>query len=150
MISSSLPPTFEEHLQRLEQVLSRQQKYGLRVKPQKCHLLCTKIEYLGKVVSAEGVRPSQDKIAAVQKWPTPKTVKDVHAFLGLTGHFRRFVEDFTRLANPFQVMLREVSSCTKSKNIRWGKRQEEAFLALKKALTEAPMLAYADFTQPFI
>ncbi|XP_069584428.1 uncharacterized protein [Ranitomeya imitator] len=120
------------------------------MKPQKCHLFRTEIEYLGDVVSADGVRPSQEKITAVKEWPTPKTVKDVCAFLGLTGYFRRFEKDFTRLANPLQELVRGVPYCDKNRNIQWGNHQEEVFLALKKALTEAPMLAYTDFTQPLI
>ncbi|XP_077112542.1 uncharacterized protein LOC143767906 [Ranitomeya variabilis] len=141
---------FEEHLQRLDQVLSHFPRHGLKVKPQKCHLFHTQIEYLGQVVSAKGVRPSREKISAVQDWPTQKTVKVVRAFLGLTGYYRQSVKNFTRIMNPLLELLKGVPSHAKNRTIPWGERQEKAFQALKVALTEAPVLAYGDFSQPFI
>ncbi|XP_073423720.1 uncharacterized protein [Dendrobates tinctorius] len=143
-------PSFEGQLQRLEHVLSRLQQHWLKVKPQKCHVFRTQIEYLGHVVSAEGVRPSQEKIVVVQDWPTPKTVKDMQAFLGLTGYFRSFVKNFTCIVNPLLELLKGVPASAKDRVVQWGERQEEAFQTLKLTLTEATVLAYSDFTQPFI
>ncbi|XP_077137938.1 uncharacterized protein LOC143804086 [Ranitomeya variabilis] len=143
-------PTFKEHLRRLEQVLSRLQSHGLKVRPQKCHLFCKQIDYLGHVVSSEAVRPAREKVAAVQEWPTPMTVKDVQAFLSLTGYYRRFMKNFAHLANPLLKLLKGVPAGSKNRTIQWGSSQEEASRTLKMALTEAPILAYADFLQPFI
>ncbi|XP_073429286.1 uncharacterized protein [Dendrobates tinctorius] len=142
--------TFEEYLRRLEQVLSWLQSHGLKVKPQKCHFLCNKIEYLGHFVSSEGEDGSCEKIAGVQEWPTPTTVKDVWAFLGFTGYYRRVMKNCTCLANPLLELLKGVPSGLKNLAIQWGSSQEEAFRALKMALTETPILAYADFSMPFI
>ncbi|XP_073424115.1 uncharacterized protein [Dendrobates tinctorius] len=134
-------PLFAEHLRRLEQVLSRLQQHGLKVKTQKCQLFHTQIEYLGHVVSAEGVRPSRAKIAAVQDWPTPKTVKGVQAFLGLTRYCRCFVKNFTHIVNPLLELLKGVLSSARNSTVQWGEQQEEVFQALKLALTGALVLA---------
>ncbi|XP_073410329.1 uncharacterized protein [Dendrobates tinctorius] len=126
------------------------QKHELRVKPSKCHLFRTQIEYVGHVVSAENVRPSHKKIAAVQDCLVPRTVKDVRAFWGFTGYYQRFVKDFTHIVNPLLELMKGVPSGAKKQEIQWGERQEKVFQALKVALTEAPVLAYAEFSLPFI
>ncbi|XP_073399736.1 uncharacterized protein [Dendrobates tinctorius] len=124
--------------------------HGLKVKPQKCHLFRKQVEYWVHVVSAEGVRPAREKISAVQDWPTPKAVKDFRGFLGLTGYYRRFVKNFTHIANLLLELLKGVPFGAKNRTIQWGDSQEKAFRVLKMALTEAPKLTYTDFSRRFI
>lgn len=143
-------PTKEEHLHRLEQVLLRLEQFGLKLKPRKCHLLKISLEYLGHVVSREGVQPTPDKILAVQGWKIPGTVTELRAFLGLVGYYRRFIQDFAKIAEPLHELLRGVATDIRNRAVAWGLAQEEAFVRLKRALTQAPILAYADFDQPFI
>ncbi|XP_075141571.1 uncharacterized protein LOC142217277 [Leptodactylus fuscus] len=143
-------PTFEEHLRRLRQVLSRLRAHGLKIKPRKCHLFQTSIEYLGHEVSAEGVRPADSKVEAVSKWPQPKTLREVRAFLGLAGYYRRFIKGFAKIAGPLHELLRGTSQGPKTRPISWGPPQQQAFDELKKALTSAPILAFAQFDRPFI
>lgn len=99
--------------------------------------------YPGHIISAEGVRPDLEKIIAVRDWPTPKSVRQVRTFLGLTGYYRRFIARYAQVAAPLTDLLRKDS-------FRWDVTTETAFDALKARLTSTPLLAYPDFSLPFI
>jgi len=92
--------TQKELLDRLDRVLQRLHEYGLKVKPSKCVLFKTEIKFLGHLVTASGVQPLPDKVAAIQDWPTPRCLRDVRAFYGLIGYYRRFIEGFETIAEP--------------------------------------------------
>ena len=146
-------PDFSTHLLYLEQVFQRLSQYGLKLKPSKCHLFQPKVKYLGHVVTEAGVTPVADKVRAVSEWPQPKTVRELRAFLGLVGYYRRFIKDFAKVAMPLHGLLvghpkkesRKVSAALTG----WTPECEAAFGGLKRALTEAPILAFADFSLPF-
>ncbi len=93
-------PDFNTHLSDLGKVFASLHEHGLKLKPSKCHLLQPEVQYLGHRVSSDGVAVDPDKIAVVQKWPEPSSVRDVRAFLGFTGFFRRFIQNYASLANP--------------------------------------------------
>ena len=92
--------TFEEHLQHLDYVLTTIEKHGLKLKPSKCQLFRDEVLYLGHIISAEGVATDPEKVKAVEEWPTPVTVKQLQAFLGLAGYYRRYIERFAQIAAP--------------------------------------------------
>ena len=135
--------TFDEHLCHLRQVFDRLRHANLKLKPSKCKFACRKVTYLGHVVSQEGVAPDEDKISAVRDFPRPHNVKTVRSFLGLANYYRRFVKDFAKIAAPLNKLLR------KDQKFDWTTACEEAFKALKGALTSAPILAFPDFKEPF-
>lgn len=85
----------------------------------------------------------QEKISAIQQWPKPKTVKQLRAFLGLAGYYRRFVEGFASIASPLTQLLRKDAFV-------WGADSDQAFAALKEALTHTPVLKLPDFTLKFV
>ncbi|XP_073510768.1 uncharacterized protein [Phyllobates terribilis] len=144
--------TYEDHLKHLAEVFEALASYGLKVKPSKCHLLKPKVQYLGHVVSADGVAPDPDKITAIKEWPSPSSVKEVRQFLGLVGYYRRFIPGFTKKAAPMQDLL--IGQSRKAKNqkppFKWEELEEESFCQLKMALTGDEILAYPDYSQPFI
>jgi len=90
--------TQKELLDRLDQILKRLHEYGLKVKPSKCVLFRTEIKFVGHLVSAAGVQPLPDKVSAITDWPTPRCLRDVGAFYGLIGYYRRFIEGFATRA----------------------------------------------------
>ncbi|CAA7043940.1 unnamed protein product [Microthlaspi erraticum] len=101
------------------------------------------VVFLGFVVSADGVKVDEEKVAAIREWPSPKTVSEVRSFHGLAGFYRRFVRDFSTLAAPLtEVIKKEVG-------FKWEKAQEDAFQALKDRLTNAPVLILPDFLKTF-
>ena len=92
--------TISDHLQKLQEVLARLQKAGLKIKPSKCFLMQRSVHYLGHVVSAKGVETDPKKVSCVWEWPIPTDVKELQQFLGLASHYRRFVKNFAHKARP--------------------------------------------------
>ena len=154
--------TFEEHLERLEAVFSRLKQHGLKLKPSKCEFFKTSVTYLGHVVSQNGVQTDPDKLAALSTWPIPTNIKSLRSFLGFTGYYRRFIQDYARIVKPLNDLLvghptnksKEEGQKKKKKKPKvpwqWSEPQQKAFDTLKEKLSSPPILAYADFTRPFI
>lgn len=90
--------SFETHLQRLEIVLGRLETHNLKLKLDKCHFFQTEFRYLGHVISPLGVATDPEKIRAVSEWKWPRTVKELHSFLGFASYYWRFVEQFSKYA----------------------------------------------------
>ena len=99
--------------------------------------------FLGFVVSSKGVQVDEEKVKAIQEWPTPKSVTEVRSFHGLASFYRQFVKDFSTLAAPLNEVIK------KNVVFKWGEKQEEAFNALKQKLTNAPILALPNFSKSF-
>uniref|UniRef100_H3AME9 Gypsy retrotransposon integrase-like protein 1 n=1 Tax=Latimeria chalumnae TaxID=7897 RepID=H3AME9_LATCH len=132
---------FDSHLSRLD-------KHGLKLKPAKCYLLQKEVKFLGHIISEQGIQIDQDKTSVLDDWPTPK-------LLGFMSYYRRFVPNFTQLAAPLHGLLRvpKKSSKAKLKSLGafcWDKECEAAFQELKRLLTTPLVLAYPDFSLPFI
>jgi hypothetical protein len=136
--------TLEEHAKLLQQVLALLQKHDLKVKRSKCSFAQPRLVYLGHVISAEGVSTDPKNIAAVLKWETPKTIKQVRGFLGLAGYYRKFVRNFGQISKPLTELLK------KDHVFEWTAKTEAAFRALQQALVSAPVLAIPDFSKPFV
>lgn len=100
-------PTFEEGLTRLNSVLEVFRRHNLTLKISKCSFFKTQIEYLGREISSEGVRPGTKKIAAVIAMKTPTNVKEVRQFLGLSGYFRRFVKGYASIVEPLTRLTKK-------------------------------------------
>ncbi|KAL2099271.1 hypothetical protein ACEWY4_005751 [Coilia grayii] len=129
-----------QHLQRLEIVLSRLQQEGLKAKLEKCAFFRREVGYLGHIISSQGVSTDPAKVEAVAKWQRPKHVSELRSFLGFTSYYRRFVEDFARLAAPLHKLVAELVG-SKSKRgsgkaieAAWTPACEQSFEALKNKL----------------
>lgn len=130
------------HLSLLTDVLTLLQSHQLVVNQKKSSFGRTSIEYLGHVIDDKGVSMDPSKIDSITNWPTPKSVKAVRGFLGLTGYYRKFIAGYGKLARP-------LTDLTKKDNFHWGQPAQEAFDALKTAMVSAPVLALPNFSIPF-
>ena len=135
--------SFDDHLLHLEQVFQRLRDANVKLKPSKCHFAQTSVEYLGHIVSREGIKPNPAKIEAVKSFPVPSSVTQVKSFLGLCNYYRRFVSGFARIANPLNHLTK------KGVQFKWTPVCQDAFEKLKEALISSPILAYPDFELPF-
>jgi len=117
-------------------------QHRLFVKRSKCAFGVDSIAYLGHIISAQGVATDPDKVQAVADWPQPRSARAVRGFLGLAGYYRKFVKDFGAIAAPLTALLKD--------GFTWNEAAAAAFVALKTAITTAPVLALPDFEQPFI
>jgi len=136
--------TPEELIERLDVVFTRLRDYGLKIKPAKCVLFKTPIEFLGHLVSADGLQPQPEKLATIRDWPMPRCLKDVRAFVGLVSYYRRFVRDFASIAEPLTRLTK------KHAQFIWTDETQEAFDRLKSALLNADTLSYPDPALPVI
>ena len=136
--------TIPEHNANLAQVLQRLRQAGLWLKPKKCRFALKEVEYLGHVVSAKGVQTNPKKVTAVEQFPTPHDVKTLRSFLGLASYYRKFVPHFAKVAGPLHALTK------KEVPFLWTQKCQTAFSELKKLLTSAPLLAFPDFTKPFV
>lgn len=138
-----LSPTFETHLRDLKEVFERLTLFKLTLNRPKCTFGNTEVEYLGHILTQNGIAPNPEKIRAIARLPAPKNVKQLLTFLQTCSWFRRFVERFSEVARP-------LSSLTKKKATwEWGPEQESSFRTLKNLLTTSPILRQADPSLPF-
>ena len=150
----------DQMLDRIELVFSRLKQYQLKIKPKKSFFFQMEVSFLGHVLSAEGISPNPKKVDKVQDWPIPKTSKEVHSFIGLASYYRRFIPNFAKWSKPLNALIVPPAHQAKvhhgeMKKLEltefvWSKECQEGFDALKLALTTAPVLAYPDYSQPFI
>ena len=134
----------EEHNQNLREVLDWIRRAGLRLKPKKCSIAQTSVEYLGHVVSAEGVQTDTKKLLAVQGYPIPRDVHSLRSFLGLASYYRRFVPGFSKIASPLHALMK------KNVDFVWTSECQTAFTTLRQLLAVAPVLRFPNFERPFI
>lgn len=135
---------FESHLERLQTVFSRLKEAGLTLKARKCHFFKRQVEYLGHIVSEEGVAPDPAKVEAVQGFPLPSNVKELRRFLGKIGYYRRFIKNFSLVAAPLHHMIQA------GVKFHWSDEALEAFQTLKDRMMSSVILAFPRFDLPFI
>ena len=130
---------WDSWLERLEACLYRASKYGLKFKAEKMNLGFEELEFLGHIVSKDGIKVDPKKVQAVQNVKVPKTVRQVRSFLGMAGYYRRFIQDFSRVAAPLHYLTKDNVA------FLWDAECQYAFDHLKSALVSAPVLHYPDF-----
>jgi hypothetical protein len=135
-------PDMQSHLTHLDITLSILRQHQLVAKHSKCVFGVSHVEYLGHVISADGVATDPSKITALAEWATPQTVTQLCSFLGMAGYYRRFIKDFGLICRPLHDLL-------KKGNFLWTANHDTAFQQLQHALINAPVLALPNFTEAF-
>ena len=160
--------TFEDHVEVLRQVLRALQRHGVKLRPNKCELFRKEVRYVGKLVSADGVRLDPKDLEAIQalRRKTPSTVGEVRKLLGFLSYYRTYIQDFSRIARPMYELLQcktpvttvpqprqkrgkgaQLSSRTP---IQWTEEHQRTLDHLILILSNPPVLSYPDFDLPYV
>ena len=163
--------TFEDHLEHFKAVLKRLRENGVKLRPSKCNLFKREVNYLGRIVSEDGCRLDPKAIESVLclKEKPPQTVGDVRHVLGLLNCFRRYIQDFSKIASPLFKLLhvpkdielqeqqrsgresKKTSGQLSSKSkVKWESEHQESLEALLQQLTQPPILAFPDYDKEFV
>ncbi|KAJ0885316.1 putative nucleotidyltransferase, Ribonuclease H [Helianthus annuus] len=134
----------EEHEQHLRLILELLRKEQLYAKFSKCDFWLREVHFLGHVVNKDGIHVDPSKVDSIRNWPAPRTPTEIRQFLGLAGYYRRFIKDFSKIAQPLTMLTQ------KGVVYRWGNTQETAFQYLKDRLCSAPILSLPEGTDDFV
>ena len=142
--------TSDEHLRRMRVVFDRLCEHGLKLKPSKCEVFKSEINYLAHHVSWKGVLPLKKNLESIVQCPPPDTYTKVKSFVGLVGHYRCFIKGFAKIAAPLYDLTSGDNKDKKSEHVDLSPEAREAFDHLKAACLQAPVLSFPDFTKPFL
>lgn len=132
----------ESHLEDLTAVFERLAQFGLRLNIDKCEFGKTNLTFLGHYIDAQGIQPVKEKVSAIQKMVTPKTVKELRRYLGMLNFYRRFIPHAAETLIPLYDLLVHHSKMRKNTPLAWSSWAEMAFRDAKQALAGAALLAY--------
>ena len=144
IVFSDMP---DEHLQRMLVVFDCLREHGLKLKPSKCEVFKSEINYLAHHVSRKGVLPSKKNFA---QCPSPDMYTKVKSFVGLVGHYRHFIKGFAKIAAPLYDLTSGDNKDKKSEHVHLSPEARKAFDRLKAACLQAPILSFPDFNKPFL
>jgi len=135
----------EEHLCNLEEVLSRLEKAGIRLKHSKCAFMLQSVEYLGHSISENGLEPTSKKVKAIQSAPAPTDLTQLKSFLGLINYYCKFLPNIADTLYPLYRLLQ------KKVQWKWGMEQQKTFKSAKsQQLTTNRILVHYDPSKPII
>ena len=135
----------EEHLEHLRLVFELLRAHKLYAKESKCEFFKEQVHYLGHIISNKGIMMDPDKVDAIVRWPHPTNLEELQIFLGLAGFYRKFIQDYAKIAVPMTNQLKD-----KGRSFTWGEEQQRSFDKLKVAIATAPILAIVDPHKPFV
>nr|CAH66013.1 OSIGBa0093M15.3 [Oryza sativa] len=135
--------TKEEHEEHLRLALEKLREHQLYAKFSKCEFWLSEVKFLGHVISSGGVAVDPSNVESILSWKQPKTVSEIRSFLGLVGYYRRFIENFSKIARPMTRLLQ------KEVKYKWTEDCEQSFQELKKRLVTAPVLILPDSRKGF-
>lgn len=133
----------QEHLHHLDVVFATMKENSLLTKRSKFSFGGEQIEYLGYIISGQGVSTDPVKIETVRNWPKPTTIKQLRGFLGLTGYYPKFVRNYGSISKPLPALLKKTF-------FKWTNEVEQAFSILKIAMTSTLVLAFSDMSDTFV
>jgi hypothetical protein len=136
--------TFNEHIIHLKLLLDRMRQYNLKAKPSKCKFGVKDLNWMGYIVSADGIKPDPRLVNKITNMPTPTNLNELRQILGLTNYYRQFIPNYAKISTPLYQLTK--------KNIKyiWNDPQQQSFDILKQKLISYPILRPPDFNNPFI
>lgn len=134
--------SFERHMEDLQKVFERLKHFKLRAKQSKCKFACSKLKYLGHILTPNGIMLDPSKVAAIVERQPPRNVNEVLSFIQTCSWYRKFIQDFAKISQPITQLTR------KNVTWKWTQNEQESFDKLKMALTSAPVLGQLDDSQP--
>lgn len=132
--------TADEHVRHVQQVLDKLKENKLLAKPSKCDFFTQKVEYLGHIITPDGIQVDPTKVDAIMQWETPATKTEVRSFLGLANYYRGFIKNFSEITAPLSALVHD----DQPDPVVWTRVEQEAFDRTKRALTTAPVLRTYD------
>lgn len=136
--------TFYQHYDEVEKVFGILRNANLKINPKKCKWFQNSVTVLGHVIGSGNIAMDPDKVRAISEMKAPINIKQVQQFLGLCGYYRKFIKNFSHIANPLFSLLK------KDTIWKWSSNCDEAFEMLKTELTSYPILRNVDFEKEFI
>ena len=137
-------PDVETHLKHVELIFQRLREVDLKLKMEKCSFLKKHIQYLGHIVSGDGIKPVPEKLSSIQQMPCPYTLKEVKQFLGLVGYCRKFIPRYADVVRPLNALTHI------DVDFIWTDICQNSFELLKTMFSEEPILVYPDPSKPYI
>ncbi|GFV98793.1 retrovirus-related Pol polyprotein from transposon 17.6 [Trichonephila clavipes] len=136
-------PSFDEHIDHLNQVFTLLRDAGLTLNKDKCHFTRDKLKYLGLIISKEGIETDNSKVKAIAEMKPSKDNKEVSKFLGMTGWYQKFIPHYADICEPLYRLKK------KGAKYNWSAEAQDAFSKVKRALTETPVLQLSNFQEQF-
>jgi hypothetical protein len=131
--------SLRDYQEKLEQVFICLRLHNLKLQPNECSFLRKEVLYLGHIINENGISPDPTKLECIKNYPKPKNVKDIKSFLGLLNYYRRFVDNFAKIAKPLTYLLK------KDIIFNWNNKCDNAFDELKNNLMNPRLLTYPDW-----
>ena len=135
---------FDKHVEDINFVLDKLRSHGFTVKPQKVQLAQPQIEFLGYIVSGDGIRPNPEKIESIQKIPPPRNVRQLRRFLGICQYQSRFLVNYSKEVEPLRRLLQ------KDVKWRWTDEIDTAFQKVKQLFADSILLQKPDYDHSFV
>ncbi len=135
--------TLSEHLSHIQTVFNRLRQHNLKLKLKKCQFMKEETNYLGFIINQHGIKPDLEKVRAIRSLPPPTSVREVRSFIGLCNYYRRFIPNFSKIAEPVVTLTKKYAK------FKWDESCDQAFQFLKAQLTAVPLLTYPDPSKPY-
>ena len=136
--------SLQAHLEHLAKVFACLKEANLKLNPKKCEFISEEVEYLGHIVTPQGLKPNQRNLDVVKEFPVPTNVKQLRQFLGPTSRYQRFILGYAKTAQPLYNLTKRGTP------LNWTASCKQAFDSLKSELLTAPILTYSDFARDFV
>ena len=138
----------DEYIARLTRVFERFKEHGITLNPEKCHLGLTQVEYVGHTINKNGLHFTRDKLDSVLNFPRPETMKHVKSFLGLANYFRDHIRNHSLRVQALQDLVADYSKPQARTKVTWTEACEAAFIDIRQAIDDCPMLWFLDDHSP--